>query len=98
MTGYVLPDSRTINVIAEGRLVNIAAADGHPAEIMDMSFALQFLAQKYILEHHAEMKPGLQNLPADIDYSVAVRKLAALGGAVDVLTEKQRVYLFGGEA
>ncbi len=93
--GYVQKDGRILNVLAGGRLVNLASGDGHPAEIMDMSFALQFLAQKYILEHHAEMKPGLLNLPQDIDYSVAVRKLKALGGAVDVLTEKQRKYLYG---
>ncbi|MDL2237699.1 adenosylhomocysteinase [Christensenellaceae bacterium OttesenSCG-928-K19] len=93
--GYVQDDGRILNVIAGGRLVNLASGDGHPAEIMDMSFALQFLAQKYVLEHHTEMKPGLKNLPEDIDYSVAVRKLQAMGGAVDVLTDEQRVYLYG---
>ncbi len=62
---------------------------------MDMSFALQFLAQKYIKENHESMKPGLMNLPKDIDYSVAVRKLKAMGGAVDVLTPEQRKYLYG---
>jgi adenosylhomocysteinase len=93
--GYVQPDGRVLNLIGEGRLVNLAAGDGHPAEIMDMSFALQFFAQKYILEHHTEMKKGLMNLPHEIDYSVAVRKLKAMGGAVDVLTDAQRKYLYG---
>ena len=62
---------------------------------MDMSFALQFLAQKYIKENYASMKPGLMNLPEDIDYSVAVRKLRAMGGNVDVLTPQQHKYLYG---
>lgn len=93
--GYVQKDGRILNVIAGGRLVNLASGDGHPAEIMDMSFALQFLAQKYIKENHESMKPGLMNLPKDIDYSVAVRKLKAMGGAVDVLTPEQRKYLYG---
>jgi len=93
--GYVQKDGRILNVIAGGRLVNLASGDGHPAEVMDMSFALQFLAQKYLLEHHKEMKPGLTNLPDEVDYSVAVRKLKAMGGAVDVLTEGQRRYLYG---
>ncbi|MEG1472989.1 MAG: adenosylhomocysteinase [Christensenella sp.] len=93
--GYIQQDGRILNVIAGGRLVNLASGDGHPAEIMDMSFALQFLAQKYIKENHADMKTGLMNLPSDIDYSVAVRKLKAMGGAVDVLSEEQRKYLYG---
>lgn len=93
--GYVQKDGRVLNVIAGGRLVNLASGDGHPAEIMDMSFALQFLAQKYIKENHTAMKPGLMNLPQDIDYSVAVRKLKAMGGAVDTLTPEQHKYLYG---
>lgn len=93
--GYVQKDGRILNVIGEGRLVNLAAGDGHPAEIMDMSFALQFIAQKYLLDHHSEMKPGLKKLPAEVDYTVAVRKLAAMGGAVDVLTPEQHKYLYG---
>ncbi|MEF9989337.1 MAG: adenosylhomocysteinase [Christensenellaceae bacterium] len=93
--GYVQKDGRILNVIAGGRLVNLASGDGHPAEIMDMSFALQFLAQKYIKENHKTMQAGLMNLPDDIDYSVAVRKLKALGASVDVLTDEQRSYLYG---
>lgn len=93
--GYQMPDGRVLNLLAEGRLVNLASGDGHPAEIMDMSFALQFQALKYLNGHYKEMKKGLHKLPYEIDYSVAVKKLAAMGGAVDVLTEKQKEYLDG---
>lgn len=95
--GYTMPDGRILNLIAEGRLVNLASGDGHPAEIMDMSFALQFLSLKYLSEHYAQMGKGLHRLPYEIDYSVAVKKLAALGASVDVLTEKQKEYLFGAQ-
>lgn len=95
--GYQMPDGRVLNLIAQGRLVNLASGDGHPAEIMDMSFALQFLALKYLSENYKNMEKGLHNLPYEIDYSVAVKKLAAMGGAVDVLTEKQREYLYGAD-
>ena len=93
--GYVMPDGRVLNLLAGGRLVNLASGDGHPAEIMDMSFAVQFLSQKYLLDHKGELKPGLYNLPHALDESVAVRKLQALGGAVDVLTPAQKEYLYG---
>lgn len=95
--GYEMPDGRMLNLLAEGRLVNLASGDGHPAEIMDMSFALQFQALKYLSEHYKEMKKGLHKLPHEIDYSVAIKKLAAMGGAVDVLTEKQKEYLNGAQ-
>ncbi|MPN32916.1 Adenosylhomocysteinase [bioreactor metagenome] len=62
-----------------------------------MSFSLQFLALKYLSENYKEMGKGLHNLPYEIDYSVAIKKLAAMGAAVDTLTEKQREYLFGAE-
>ena len=95
--GYVMPDGRVLNLLAGGRLVNLASGDGHPAEIMDMSFSVQFLSQKYLLDHRGELKPGLYNLPHELDESVAVRKLQNLGGAVDVLTAAQREYLYGKE-
>lgn len=95
--GYVMPDGRVLNLLAGGRLVNLASGDGHPAEIMDMSFAVQFLSQKYLLDHKGGLKPGLYNLPHVLDESVAIRKLQALGGAVDVLTADQKAYLYGGE-
>ena len=95
--GYQMPDGRVLNLLAEGRLVNLASGDGHPAEIMDMSFALQFQALKYLSENSKEMKKGLHNLPYEIDYSVAIKKLAAMGGAVDVLTDRQKEYLDGAQ-
>lgn len=93
--GYVMPDGRVLNLLAGGRLVNLASGDGHPAEIMDMSFAVQFLSQKYLLDHKGTLKPGLYKLPHKLDESVAIRKLQAMGGAVDVLTPAQKEYLYG---
>ena len=95
VTGYEQEDGRILNVIAEGRLVNLASGDGHPAEIMDMSFALQFLALKYIAENGSKLKAGINKLPYELDYGVAIKKLEAMGGAVDILTEEQRKYLYG---
>ncbi len=95
--GYQMPDGRVLNLLAEGRLVNLASGDGHPAEIMDMSFALQFLALKYMSGNYKDMKPGLHQLPYEIDYSVAIKKLAAMGAAVDVLSDKQKEYLYGAQ-
>ncbi|MGI6152792.1 MAG: adenosylhomocysteinase [Christensenellaceae bacterium] len=93
--GYVQKDGRVLNLLAEGRLVNLASGDGHPAEIMDLSFALQFLALKYVSENYKNMKQGLTDLPKEIDYSVGVRKLKAMGADVDVLSPAQRKYLYG---
>ena len=92
---YTLPDGRVLNLLAGGRLVNLAAGDGHPAEIMDLSFSLQLLAQKYLADHADELKPGVHNLPDELDREVIIRKLHALGGAVDTLTEAQKRYLYG---
>ncbi len=80
---YELPNGKTIFVIAEGRLVNLAAADGHPAEIMDMSFAIQALSVKYLIEHREELSPGMVKVPAEIDDAVARRKLAAMKIRID---------------
>lgn len=91
--GYELPDGRIINLLAEGRLVNLAAGDGHPAEIMDLSFAVQALAAKYILEHHAELGNHVYVLPRDIDMEIAKIKLRSMGYSIDTLTEEQRKYL-----
>lgn len=93
--GYVQSDGRILNLLAEGRLVNLASGDGHPAEIMDMSFALQFLALKYVKDHYKTMKVGLTDLPHEIDYNVGVRKLKAMGASIDVLTAAQKKYLYG---
>ncbi|MGE9875161.1 adenosylhomocysteinase [Hornefia butyriciproducens] len=91
--GYRLPNGKWINVIAEGRLVNIAAADGHPAEIMDMSFAVQALSTLYIREHHEELRKGVVDVSAEIDDRVARRRLAAWGIEIDRLTDEQEAYL-----
>lgn len=93
ITGYRLPNGKWINVIAEGRLVNIAAADGHPAEIMDMSFAVQALSALYIREHHKELRRGVVDVSAEIDDRVARRRLAAWGIEIDRLTDEQEAYL-----
>lgn len=91
--GYRLPNGKWINVIAEGRLVNIAAADGHPAEIMDMSFAVQALSALYIRENHEELRKGVVDVSAEIDDRVARRRLAAWGIEIDRLTDEQEAYL-----
>lgn len=91
--GYKLPTGQWIFVLAEGRLVNLAAGDGHPAEIMDMSFAIQALSAKYLVEHGSELKEKLIDVPEEVDRDVAKRKLAFLGKEIDVLTPEQEKYL-----
>ena len=91
--GYKQPDGRWLYVLAEGRLVNLAAGDGHPAEIMDMSFAIQALSAKYLLEHKDQITEKLIVVPKEVDQEVAERKLAFLGKKIDVLTPKQKEYL-----
>ena len=91
--GFLLPNGRTIYLLAEGRLVNLAAGDGHPAEIMDMSFALQAECARRMAECGRDMKPDLYSVPVDIDRAVATRKLTALGVSIDVLSEEQKAYL-----
>ena len=91
--GFLLPNGKTIYLLAEGRLVNLAAGDGHPAEIMDMSFALQAECARRMAECGRDMKPDLYSVPVDIDKAVATRKLMALGVSIDVLSEEQKAYL-----
>ena len=91
--GYKLPTGQWIFVLAEGRLVNLAAGDGHPAEIMDMSFAIQALSAKYLVEHGGELNEKLIDVPREVDMDVAKRKLSFLGKEIDVLTEEQEKYL-----
>jgi len=92
VTEYELPDGRRLHVLARGRLVNIAAADGHPVEIMDLTFAVQALAAHHLASHAADLTPGIQPIPKEIDDLVARAKLAALGVEPEALTEEQISY------
>lgn len=91
--GYKLSNGVTIYVLAEGRLVNLVAGDGHPAEIMDMSFAIQALSAKYLVEHEKELDEKIIDVPKEVDMEVARRKLSFLGKEIDVLTPYQENYL-----
>lgn len=93
ITGYVLPDGRTISVIAEGRLVNLAAGDGHPAEIMDMSFSIQALCAEYIVKNRGSLRISVNDVPEEIDRKVALRKLQSWGTQIDTLTPEQEKYI-----
>ncbi len=92
VTEYELPDGRRLHVLARGRLVNIAAGDGHPVEIMDLTFAVQALAAHHLAKNAAGMRPGLHTIPAEIDDLVARAKLASLGVEPEQLTEEQISY------
>jgi adenosylhomocysteinase len=91
--GYEMPNGHIVNLLAEGRLVNLAAGDGHPAEIMDLSFAVQALAAKYLLEHHQELENHVYVLPHEIDTEIAKIKLRSMGYSIDSLSAEQRSYL-----
>ena len=91
--GYRLPNGRTVFAIAEGRLVNLASGDGHPAEIMDMSFAIQAMSAKYLVDHRGRMNAEVIPVPRETDEAVARQKLATLGLQIDTLTPEQREYL-----
>lgn len=91
---YRLRDSgRRVVVLGEGRLVNLAAAEGHPASVMDMSFANQALSAEYIARRHKELTPGVHTLPAEVDREIASLKLRALGIGIDELTSEQLEYM-----
>ncbi|MGI5883275.1 MAG: adenosylhomocysteinase, partial [Dethiobacteria bacterium] len=90
---YHFPDGRRIYLLGEGRLVNLAVADGHPAEIMDMSFGLQILALKYLLENRGKLGHRVHLLPAVLDEEVARLKLKSLGIGIDDLSIAQKRYL-----
>ena len=95
ITGFQLADGRVLNLLAEGRLVNLAAGMGHPAEIMDMSFALQAKCLEYLALHKSSLESRLYPVPWEIDQEVARMKLEALGIAIDSLTPEQEHYLAG---
>ncbi len=90
---YDLPDGRTIHILAEGRLINLAAAEGHPASVMDMSFANQALSAEYIVKNAGKLKNTVYSVPEEIDKEIARLKLQAMGVDIDVLTEEQIAYL-----
>jgi len=90
---YVLPGGKTIYTIAEGRLVNLAAGDGHPAEIMDMSFAVQALSAEMLAKGEKSFAPGVHSFPRELDEAVAARKLRAMGVEMDSLSKEQADYL-----
>lgn len=90
---YTLADDRTIILLAEGRLVNLSGAEGHPANVMDMSFANHALCAEYLLENAKEMKPKVYDVPEEIDEKVALLKLDTLGIKIDTLTDEQIKYM-----
>jgi adenosylhomocysteinase len=90
---YRLTDGRRIYLLGEGRLINLAAAEGHPASVMDMSFANQALASEYAVQHRGTLAPKVYRVPHAIDREIARLKLESMGVAIDTLTEEQRTYL-----
>ena len=93
ITGYVMPDGRELFVLGEGRLVNLACGDGHPAEIMDMSFAIQALSAEYLAKHAGKLECAPMRVPREIDRAVASRKLRSMGVEIDSLTSEQKDYM-----
>ncbi len=93
IVGYELPDGRVLNLLAEGRLVNLASGNGHPAEIMDTSFSVQALALEYMLKHGAGLSKQVHEVPKEIDDTVSLLKLQGAGFAIDRLTPEQEAYL-----
>ena len=91
--GYRMPGGNWVNIMAEGRLVNIAAGDGHPAEIMDLSFAVQIMGALYIRDNHNELENRVIDVSKEIDQAIAERKMAAWGIELDRLSEEQKKYL-----
>ncbi|SMC76930.1 adenosylhomocysteinase [Papillibacter cinnamivorans] len=95
ITGYEMPDGRTLNLLAEGRLVNLAAGNGHPAEIMDLSFAVQALSLEWLSKHEKDLSRRLYSVPEEIDGEIAGLKLQSMGMKIDSLTKEQKEYLRG---
>ncbi|WP_448525947.1 adenosylhomocysteinase [Parathermosynechococcus lividus] len=90
---YVLPSGKSIIVLGEGRLINLAAAEGHPASVMDMSFANQALGCEYLVKHKGQLAPGIHAIPTEVDQEIARLKLQAMGIAMDTLTPEQIEYM-----
>jgi len=94
---YILADGRRIHILGEGRLINLASAEGHPASVMDMSFANQALSLEYMVRHADELDNTVYGVPAEIDHEIARLKLKAMGVQIDVLTDEQEEYLHSWE-
>jgi adenosylhomocysteinase len=90
---FRMPDGRRLNLLSEGRLINLAAAEGHPASVMDMSFANQALSIEYLLKNADALENKVYTIPEDLDREIAGLKLAAMGVEIDTLTEAQKKYL-----
>jgi adenosylhomocysteinase len=90
---YILKDGRKINLLGEGRLVNLASAEGHPSAVMDMSFANQALASEFLVKNKGKLSNGVHALPRELDREIAALKLKAMGMNIDVLTPEQESYL-----
>ena len=90
---FTLADGRRISLLGDGRLINLAAAEGHPSAVMDMSFANQALCAEYIVQHADELEQAVYPVPEEIDKDIARLKLEALGIEIDVLTPEQAKYL-----
>ncbi len=90
---YKMPDGKSIIVLGEGRLVNLAAAEGHPSAVMDMSFANQALACEYLVKNKGKLEPGMHSIPTEVDREIATLKLKAMGIEIDTLTAEQEEYI-----
>ncbi|MFN3995871.1 MAG: adenosylhomocysteinase, partial [bacterium] len=90
---YIMPDGKHLYLIAEGRLANLVAAEGHPAAVMDMSFANQALCLEFFIKNKTKLKPGIYEVPMEIDKKVAFYKLLSMKIRIDELTEEQEKYL-----
>jgi adenosylhomocysteinase len=90
---YVLPSGKSVVVLGEGRLINLAAAEGHPSAVMDMSFANQAMACEYLVKNHGKLEPGMHSIPQEIDHEIARLKLQAMGINIDTLTDEQVEYM-----
>ena len=90
---YVLSNGKSVIVLGEGRLVNLAAAEGHPSAVMDMSFANQALACEYLVKNKGKLAPGIHSIPETLDKDIARLKLKAMGLELDSLTPEQQIYI-----
>ena len=88
-----MPNGKAVVVLGEGRLINLAAAEGHPSAVMDMSFANQALACEYLVKNKGKLEPGLHSIPVEVDANIAKLKLQAMGINIDTLTSEQTEYI-----